>query len=43
MTHVPKKYKIDNLIPLYSSNQKEPKIFFDEMKIEGYNLKNTDE
>ena len=41
--YLPKKYKIDDLIPLYSSNQKEPKIFFDEIKIEGYYLENADE
>ena len=41
--YLPKKYTIDDLLPLYSSNQKEPKIFFDEMKIEGYNMENTDE
>ena len=41
--YLPKKYSIDDLLPLYSSNPKEPKIFFDEMKIEGYNMENTDE
>jgi len=45
MPHVylPQKYSVDDLLPLYSSNPKEPKIFFDEMKIEGYNIKNADE
>ena len=45
MPHVylPKKYSIDDLLPLYTSNQKEPKIFFDEMKIDGYDLENADE
>lgn len=41
--YLPKKYNIDDLLPLYYSNPKEPKIYFDEMKIEGYNMENTDE
>ena len=41
--YLPEKYSIDDLLPLYYSNAKEPKIFFDEMKIEGYNMENTDE
>ena len=45
MPHVylPKKYNIDDLLPIYSSNPKEPKIYFNEMKIEGYNMEYTDE
>lgn len=45
MPHVylPKKYNIDELLSIYSSNEKEPKIYFDEMKIEGYKMEDMDE
>ena len=45
MPHVylPNKYNIDELLSIYSSNQKEPKIYFDELKIEGYNMEDKDE
>ena len=41
--YVPKKYNIDELLPIYSSNQREPKIYFDEMKIDGYTMEERDE
>ena len=41
--YLPKKYNIDELLPIYSSNQKEPKIYFDEMIIEGYKMEDKDE
>jgi hypothetical protein len=45
MPHVylPNKYNIDELLSIYSSNQREPKIYFDELKIEGYNMEDMDE
>ena len=41
--YLPKKYNIDELLPIYSSNQREPKIYFDEMKIDGYTMEERDE
>lgn len=41
--YLPQKYNIDDLLPIYSSNQREPKIYFDEIKIEGYSMEYMDE
>ena len=42
-SYLQKKYNSDDLISIYSSNAKEPKIYFDEMKIEGYTMEDMDE
>ena len=42
--YLPNKYNIDNLISIYSTNIREPTLFFSEIKIEGYKMdENYDE